>query len=104
MQTVEISVRLLHRILEMERTLVLISDEMEDFLSAHEPAFLKKMRSAHREHRAGKTRSLQEFLAAYRKSMGRLYTNGRRDYLCRIKLQLDNLTQASRRASWSKSK
>lgn len=64
MQTVEIPVRLLHRIMETERMLVSISDELEDFLSAHEPAFLKKMRSARREHRAGKIRSLQEFLAA----------------------------------------
>jgi len=59
MQTVEIPVRLLHRIMETERTLLSVSDELEDFLSAHEPAFLKKMRSARREHRAGKTRPLQ---------------------------------------------
>jgi len=64
MQTVEIPVRLLHRIMETERTLVSVSDELEDFLSAHDPMFLKKMRSARREHRAEKTRSLQEFLAA----------------------------------------
>ena len=64
MQTVEIPVRLLHRIMETERTLVSVSDELEDFLSAHDPTFLKKMRSARREHRAEKTRSLQEFLAA----------------------------------------
>jgi len=64
MQTIEIPVRLLHRIMETERTLGLILDEMEDFLSAHDPMFLKKMRSARAEHRAGKTRSLQRFLAA----------------------------------------
>ncbi len=64
MQTIGVPVRLLHRIMETERTLGSLSDELEDFLSAHDPMFLKKMRSAHREHRAGKTRSLREFLVA----------------------------------------
>lgn len=64
MQTVEIPLKLLHKIVETERTLALVSDELEDFLLAHDPAFLKKMRSARRAHRLGKIRSLQEFLAA----------------------------------------
>ena len=37
--------------------------QMEDFLLAKDPVFLKKMRAARRAHRLGKTRSLQDFLA-----------------------------------------
>ena len=64
MQTIEIPVKLLHRLVETERSFASLSEELEDFLLVHEPLFLKKMRSARRDHRTGKTRSLQEFLAA----------------------------------------
>lgn len=64
MQTVEIPVKLLHRIVDTERTLALLSDELEDFLSAHDPAFVRKIRFARRAHQLGRTRSLEEFLAA----------------------------------------
>ena len=64
MQTVEIPIRLLHRIVESEKTLHSLSEELEDFLLAQDPAFLKKMRSARHAHRLGKVRPLQEFLAA----------------------------------------
>jgi len=64
MQTIEIPVRLLHRIVETEQTFVLLSDELEDYLLAHDPAFLRKMRSARRAHRTEKTRPFKEFLAA----------------------------------------
>ena len=62
--TVEIPVRLLHRLVEVERSLASLSDELEDLILARDPAFLKKMRSARHAHRFGKTRSLEEFLAA----------------------------------------
>ncbi len=64
MQTIEIPIRLLQRLVETEQSFASLSEELEDFLLAHELTFLKKMRSARREHRAGKTRSLQEFLSA----------------------------------------
>lgn len=63
-QTVEVPVKLLQGLVEAERTLISISDELEDFLLAHDPKFLKKMHSARRAHRAGKTRSLKAFLTA----------------------------------------
>ena len=63
-QMVGIPLKLLHRIAETERTLMVLSDELEDFLLARDPAFRRKMRAARRAHRAGKTRSLQDFLAA----------------------------------------
>ena len=63
-QMVEIPVKLLHRLVETERTLMALSDELEDFLLAKDPVFLRKMRAARKAHRGGKTRSLQDFLAA----------------------------------------
>ena len=63
-QTVGIPIKLLQKIVETERTMGSLSDELEDFLLAHDPSFLKKMRSARHAHRTGRTRSLQAFLAA----------------------------------------
>ncbi len=62
-QMIAVPVKLLRQIAETERTLRFLSSELEDFFLARDPAFLKKMRSARRSHRAGKTRSLQDFLA-----------------------------------------
>jgi len=62
--TTQIPTKLLRRLVETERTLVALSDELEDYLLARDPAFLRKMRAARRAHRLGKTRSLQTFLAA----------------------------------------
>ncbi len=63
-QMVEIPRKLLKRIAETERAFRTFSDELEDFLLAKDPAFLKKMRVARKAHRLGKTRFLQDFLAA----------------------------------------
>lgn len=62
-QMVEIPRKLLERIAETERVFRAFSDELEDFLLAKDPAFLKKMRAARKAHRLGKTRLLQDFLA-----------------------------------------
>lgn len=63
-QMVEIPRKLLKRIAETERVFRVFSDELEDFLLSKDPVFLKKMRAARKAHRLGKTRSLQDFLAA----------------------------------------
>jgi len=63
-QMVEIPRKLLKRIAETERAFRVFSGDLEDFLLAKDPSFLKKMRASRKAHRLGKTRSLGTFLAA----------------------------------------
>lgn len=56
---VEIPKKPLKQIAEAERVFRAFSDELEDFLLAKDPAFLKKMRAARKAHRAGKAHPLQ---------------------------------------------
>jgi len=61
-QTVEVPREILNKLLRASRIVEEIQDAMEDFLIAHNPALLRKLRRARREDLAGKTRPFEEFL------------------------------------------
>ncbi len=44
------------KVLLASNAVVAFQDELEDYLIGHQPALLKKLRQARREHLAGKTR------------------------------------------------
>ena len=56
MQTVTLPRRMVQQVLQASETLAVLQEELEDYLIAHQPSLLKKLRQARREHLAGKTR------------------------------------------------
>lgn len=56
MQTVTLPRRMVQQVLQASETLTMLREELEDYLLAHQPGLVKKLRQARREHLAGKTR------------------------------------------------
>ena len=61
-QMVQVPAEVFDKFLRASRALDELHDAMEDFLIAHNPALLRKLRRARREDLAGKTRPFEEFL------------------------------------------
>ena len=58
-KTIDVPVSLIEKISKAAKAFEEFEDEMEDFLLAKDPQFLKKMRRARKSHLAGKTRPLE---------------------------------------------
>ncbi len=56
MQTVNLPKRVVESVLRVSVAFEALHDELEDYLIANQPALVKKLRRARREHLAGKTR------------------------------------------------
>jgi len=56
MQTVSLPKHVVERVLRVSAAFEALYDELEDYLIANQPALLRKLRQARREHLAGKTR------------------------------------------------
>ena len=59
-QTVQVPAELYKKLLRASETLSDLHDAFEDYLISTNPALLKKLRRARRDHVAGKTRPFQE--------------------------------------------
>ncbi len=57
-KTIDVPVSLIEKISKAAKAFEEFEDEMEDFLLAKDPQFLKKMRRARKDHLAGKTKLL----------------------------------------------
>ena len=56
MQTINLPKQVVVKVLKASVAFEALHDELEDYLIASRPALVKKLRRAHREHLAGKTR------------------------------------------------
>ena len=56
MDTVTLPRRVVEQVLHASEAFAALQDELEDYLLARQPALLKRLRQARREHLAGKTR------------------------------------------------
>lgn len=56
MDTITLPTRVIEQVLQTSEDLILLHDELEDYLITHQPSLLKKLRKARREHLAGRTR------------------------------------------------
>ena len=56
METITLPKRVLEEFLHASEAFASLQDTLEDYLIAHQPNLLKKLRQARREHLAGKTR------------------------------------------------
>jgi len=56
MQRVTLPKRIVVKVLSASAAFEALHEELEDYLIASQPALVKKLRRAHREHLAGKTR------------------------------------------------
>lgn len=55
-QTVTLPRQVVEKVLNASEAFVALQEELEDYLLAHQPGLVKKLRRARREHLAGKTR------------------------------------------------
>ena len=60
-QAIQVPQELVKRFVHATEAFDELQDAFEDFLIAHNPAFLKRLRKARREQLAGKTRSWKDF-------------------------------------------
>ncbi|HEV2350407.1 MAG TPA: hypothetical protein VG028_11235 [Terriglobia bacterium] len=60
-ETVQVPIELVRRFEHASEAFDELQDAFEDFLIAHNPAFLRRLRKARREQLSGKTRSWEEF-------------------------------------------
>lgn len=58
--TIEVPVSLLEKMSRAAAAFADLEDELEDFLLAHDPEFIRAMQNAREQHIAGETRSLDE--------------------------------------------
>ena len=56
MQTISIPKHMVIKVLRASATFESLHEELEDYLIAHQPALVKTLRRARREHLQGKTR------------------------------------------------
>lgn len=56
MQTVNLPKRVVDQVIKVSVAFEALHDELEDYLIARNPALVKKLRRAHREHLAGNAR------------------------------------------------
>ncbi len=59
-KTISVPVSLLRKISLAANAFHELEDELEDFLLAHDPDFIAKMRQSRQEHLAGNTSSLED--------------------------------------------
>ena len=64
--TVEVPTEIFRKFARATEALDELHDAWEDFLISHNSTLLRELRKARREHLAGKTRPLTEFLAELR--------------------------------------
>jgi hypothetical protein len=55
-QTVTLPRQMVVKVLQASEAVLALQDELEDYLIGRQPALVKKLRQARREHLAGKTR------------------------------------------------
>lgn len=72
-QVVEVPSDLVKRFARAAEAFDELEDAFEDFLIAHNPAFLRRLRRARREHLSGKTRPWEEF----KQELARPHARGR---------------------------
>lgn len=58
MDTITLPTRVIEQVLQTSEELILLHDELEDYLIATHPSLIKKLRQARREHLAEKTKPL----------------------------------------------
>ena len=54
--TVTLPKKVVEKVIDASEAFLALHDELEDFLISQQPALIKKLRQARREHLAGKTR------------------------------------------------
>lgn len=70
-QTVEVPAEIFRKFARATEALDELQDAFEDFLIAHNPAILRRLRKARREQLSGKTRSWEEFKRDWKRASGR---------------------------------
>ena len=63
--TVEVPTEIFRKFARISEAIDEFHDAFEDFLILQNPKLLRELRRARREHLAGKTRPLEDFLAEY---------------------------------------